>query len=483
MYVNKCVKCGREFETKNPKRVICPNCLYPDKKMIVSSTPDAGENPSAAPSSDVQQNAGENPQPTQGAGPEEKPQFYSSYSSGGNDRPARPPRPYNNNQGGGYNRDNRGGGYGNRPQGGYNRDNQGGGYNRPQGGYNRDGQSGGYNRDNQGGGYNRPQGGYNQGGQSGGYNRPQGGYNQGGQGGGYNRPQGQGGYNRDGQSGGYNRPQGGYNQGGQSGGYRPQGGYNRDNQGGGYNRDNNQGGGYNRGGGFGNRPPQQGGFRPQGGYGNRPQGGGFQGGNRFNNNRRPMNGPRGPKQLLISKEQLEQIELLYRAMLPLPNPDCHEVIGEKISLEPRKVFFGVNLVRQKMMLPKLPFPKRKLAISPDQLFAIKNLYEPLLPLPPIGCHKILASQLKMDEWRVHVGIGLVRSQMGLERWNQERDDAPAEFKKAKGETVEEVAVVAAAEVQEVSETAEATVAVEAPVEVEKPKRGRKPKKVEEAPES
>ena len=155
-------------------------------------------------------------------------------------------------------------------------------------------------------------------------------------------------------------------------------------------------------------------------------------------------------------------------MLPLPNPDAHEVIGEKIGLEPRKVFFGINLVRQKMMLPKLPFPKRKLAISPDQLFAIKNLYEPLLPLPPIGCHKIIAAQLKMDEWRVHVGIGLIRSQMGLQRWNQEREDCPEEFKKPK----EEVAVVA--ETKPEAETAE-----QAEQSAEKPKRGRKPKKAEE----
>ena len=155
-------------------------------------------------------------------------------------------------------------------------------------------------------------------------------------------------------------------------------------------------------------------------------------------------------------------------MLPLPNPDAHEVIGEKIGLEPRKVFFGINLVRQKMMLPKLPFPKRKLAISPDQLFAIKNLYEPLLPLPPIGCHKIIAAQLKMDEWRVHVGIGLIRSQMGLQRWNQDRADCPEEFKKPK----EEVAV--AAEV-----VAETAAAEEPTPAVEKPKRGRKPKKTEE----
>ena len=33
MYINKCTKCGAEFETKNPKRVICPNCLYPDRKQ------------------------------------------------------------------------------------------------------------------------------------------------------------------------------------------------------------------------------------------------------------------------------------------------------------------------------------------------------------------------------------------------------------------------------------------------------------------
>jgi len=276
MYVNKCIKCGREFETKNPKRVICPECLYPDKNMMVSA-------PQDIPTEEVKQ------EPLNG------------YSAGGENNDA--PRYY----------------------------------------------SAGGNED----GYNRPQ-------------------------------------------------------------QRP------------YNRQGNRQGGYNRN----NRPNRQGGFNRQ--QGNRP--------NRFNNNNRRPGGfnrnqqrrpqmRKAPKQLLVSREQLEQIELLYKQMLPLPNPDCHEVIGEKIGLEPRKVFFGINLVRQKMMLPKLPFPKRKLAISPDQLFAIKNLYEPLLPLPPIGCHKIIAAQLKMDEWRVHVGIGLIRSQMGLGRWNEDRPDIPAEFKK------------------------------------------------------
>ena len=357
MYVNKCVKCGREFETKNPKRVICPDCLYPDKKMMINPS----ESPSDASATPGESAAPQPQEPLSNYSTETQPQFYSSYSAG-EGRP-RPQRSYNS-------------------QGGYN--------NRPQGGYQR--------RDNQGG-YNR---GYSQ-------NRPQGGYN---------------------------RSQGGYNRGyGQN---RPQGNFQR--------RDNR-------------------------GYGqNRPQGGGFNRGG-FNN-RRPANRNKAPKQLLVSKEQLEQIELLYKAMLPLPNPDAHEVIAEKIGVEPRKVFFGINLVRQKMMLPKLPFPKRKLAITPDQLFAIKNLYEPLLPLPPIGCHKIIAAQLKMDEWRVHVGIGLIRSQMGLQRWNQEREDAPEEFKnQQKQAPAEEAKVEAAVAAKE-----------EAPVAEEKPKRGRKPKKTEETAE-
>ncbi len=256
MYTNKCTKCGKEFETKNPKRVICPACLYPDKTPILTD-PNAPQQ-------------------------EEQPQQqYRSYSAGSD-----------NNY--------------------------------------------------------------------------------------------------------YKKPQ--------------------------YNRDNNN----RRPGGFQKRGPQKFGQRPGGN--NRPGA--------------PKRQMQKAKPLLVNKEQLAQIEEMYKKMLPLPNPDAHEVIGEAIGLEPKKVFFGINLIRQKMMLPKVSFSKRKLALTPDQLMAIKNLYEPLLPLPPIGCHKILAMQLKMDEWRVHVGIGLVRKQLGMERWNEGREDAPVPkegYKKTSKKKTEEKA--------------------------------------------
>ena len=102
MYVNKCIKCGAEFETKNPKRVICPNCLYADK-----STGDVAQGQDSS-------------QPLQS---------YSSYST------EQKPRSYDRPQQGGY-RNN------------YSRDNNGG--------YNRGGQGGGYS----GGGYSGQGGSY-----------------------------------------------------------------------------------------------------------------------------------------------------------------------------------------------------------------------------------------------------------------------------------------------------------------------------------
>lgn len=289
MYTNKCIKCGCEFETKNPKRVICPNCLYPERKP--GATSEDGQ--------------------TSGSGQEMTPRTsYSSYSAG-NDHP----NSYSSQRmssGGNYSRQNSG--YSNQR---YNNNNYNKAYNSQ---YRRDGQNNGGYRNNS-------------------YNSAQ-------------RPYGQ-----------------------------------------------NQ------------RRPQQRPYNQQRGGGFKPR---FQQGSKRDFSKR----------LLITKEQMLEIENLYKAMLPLPNHDAYEVIAEKLNIEPRKVFFGINLIRQKMMLPKLNFPKRKLAVTEDQVFAIKNLYEPLLPLPPIGCHKIIAAQLKMDEWRVHVGIGVVRRQMGLERWNLERTDIP-----------------------------------------------------------
>ncbi len=349
MYVNNCAKCGTEFETKNPKRVICPNCLYPERPA------------QSTPSSEGGSNSGQS-QPNM---PGKIPSFHAP--------PQVPPPP------------------------------QGGGYGPPRGG----------GRPPQGGGYGPPRGG----------GRPP-------QGGGYGPPRGGG------------RPP-------QGGGYGPPRGGGRPPQGGGY--------GPPRGGGYG--PPQGG--RPQGGYGP-PRGRGG-----------PPRGRGGPpKKLLVSREDMERIEVLYKQFLPLPNPDVHEVIGEKLDMKPSMVFFGINLIREKMRLPKLEYPKRRLALTPDQLMAIESLYEPYMPVPPIGIHKILAKQLRIDEWRVHVGIGLIRKNKNMPRWNEERDDLPEAMKKSLAEKAE----------REKAE-AEAKAIEEKAAEKEAKKEASKAKKTKKAAES
>ena len=96
MYVNKCIKCGREFETKNPKRVICPDCLYPDKKMMVSPS---STNDSEANSTPASSYSSEPLNGYSAGGTDEPPRFYSA---GGSPEPRynRPQRSYNNQQGG-----------------------------------------------------------------------------------------------------------------------------------------------------------------------------------------------------------------------------------------------------------------------------------------------------------------------------------------------------------------------------------------------
>jgi hypothetical protein len=368
MHNNICSKCGQEFETKNPKRIVCPNCLYLDKG------PEGETSPAT------------NPYPQQRPNYGDRPQYDGPPRQG-------PPRE------GGYGRPN----YDDRPQydgpprqgpprdGGYGRPNYG---DRPQyGGPPRQGppRDGGYGRPNYG-------------------DRPQ-----------YGGPPRQGPPQ-------YGPPRQGPPRG--PGGFRPGG------------------------------PPRgPGGFRPGG----------------------PPRGPRPPKrELLIPKEALIEIEKLYKAMLPLPNPDAHEKIGEALSLDPKKAFFGINLVRAKMMLPKAEFPKRPLAVTEDQLTAVRSLYEPFLPVPPIGIHKIIARQLRMDEWRAHVAIGIIRKQLNMARWNEDRPDIPEamkiEIEAARARVMAELAE------QEKNQAAGETASSEAEnTTVEKPepkKRARKAKVTE-----
>jgi hypothetical protein len=55
--------------------------------------------------------------------------------------------------------------------------------------------------------------------------------------------------------------------------------------------------------------------------------------------------------------------------------------------------------------------------STEELDAIKALYEPYLPLPPIGVHKIIAQQLSIKSGVAYQAIKAVRQELGLPQYN------------------------------------------------------------------
>jgi hypothetical protein len=512
MYTNSCSKCNITFETKNPKRMICPDCLHKHAGNTVEAPQTSGANGSGYGGGNHNHYSGggynnqyartndgrtggqyyqaNTPSPHQdgyaapsATQPANEAQDYALYA-------AQPFRPS-------------GGAEGNTPQqGGYQPRYQPRDGGQQQGGYQpryqpRDGgqQQGGYQPR-----YQPRDGGQQQGGYQPRYQPRDGGQQQGGYQPRYQPRDGgqqQGGYQpryqpRDGgqQQGGY-QPR--YNPGGSTGGgYQPR--YNPGGStGGGYQPRYNQGGG--TGGGYQPRYNQGGG----GGYGRPTAGrGGFQ-------------ADRRPKGVFIPPQELAEIEKRYKVALPLPNPDIQDTIGKELNMHPKKVFAGINLVRLKMKLPKLDFPKRPLAVTPDQLTAVQTLYEPYITDPPIGIHKIIAKQLRMDEWRVHVAIKLVRKSHNMPRWNEEREDLPEymkeqlaaaqkrmdedtefqEMKVAHAEKKESdrLALVAAekqavtdadalptVDASSVTETSTITVAETTEVEEDKPKKRGRPKK-------
>ena len=175
---------------------------------------------------------------------------------------------------------------------------------------------------------------------------------------------------------------------------------------------------------------------------------------------------------------------MYKLALPLPNPDVHEVIGKQLNMDPKKVFAAINIIRQRMHLPKTEFPKRPLAVTPDQLSAVQALYEPYLENLPIGVHKIIAKQLRMEEWRVHVAIKLIRKSHNLPRWNEGRDDLPPYMREqielAREAQLKAMPPTAAGEAKPTMpgmDMSEEEAPDEATAPAEEPPEGSKPKKV------
>jgi DNA-binding MarR family transcriptional regulator len=124
-----------------------------------------------------------------------------------------------------------------------------------------------------------------------------------------------------------------------------------------------------------------------------------------------------PQPFQPTLEQITQVEERY---LELAVPSEYDGIRTQISKElniPKKAVKKIiKELRARQNIPSW-WELQTYKGSNEELEKIKALYEPLLPLPPIGIHKKIAEELSLKPGTVYQAIKAIRLEMNLPQYN------------------------------------------------------------------
>jgi hypothetical protein len=263
--------------------------------------------------------------------------------------------------------------------------------------------------------------------------------------GGYRSPTGPGTHRDERGPGGYrenDRGPGGYREGGRGPGAYREGGrtpgsYREGGRTPGNYRENDRGpGGYRVGGGSGTstlgqrpRQPTEGGAFGRGPYerGPRPGGPGGPGGQRPKGRgkpARPAAPPRPkkektppPKPFEPTPEQVAQVEVRYTELAtPSEFDGIRTQIAKELGIPKKAVKKIVKDLRDRQHIPSW-WEVQTYKGSSEELEKIKALYEPFLPVPPVGVHKQISEQLNFKPGEVYQAIKTIRQELNLPQYN------------------------------------------------------------------
>ncbi len=367
----RCNTCGKWFQSANAKEITCPDCTQKARKekMAAKNMPPQQGKPAGQGTPRPAAPPPPRPKP-EGSGTSHWLDSLNDVKVGEPDQPPRPKLPTSSAP-----RDNRG----DQDRGGFrDRDrDRGPGFGGP-GNY-RDRDERGPGPGNYRDGNTRGPGGYRE--REGGYRGP----------------------------GGYREREGGYRVGGGMGipgtiGPRP-----RQPMEGGPNRDRDRG----------DRGPRPDKFRPgpggPGGPGGKPKG------------QKPPKPPAPPKPkkekipppepFVPTAEQVTQVENRYLELAtPAEFDGIRTQIAKELSIPKTAVKKIVKELRDRQNIPSW-WELETYKGSEEELANIKEAYEPMLPLPPVGAHKQIAEQLTLKPGVVYQAIKVIRQEMKLPQYN------------------------------------------------------------------
>lgn len=92
-----------------------------------------------------------------------------------------------------------------------------------------------------------------------------------------------------------------------------------------------------------------------------------------------------------------------------------QIAGE-LGVPKTAVKRAVSELRKRMQLPSW-WELQAYSGSPEDLDRIRVAYVPLLPVPPIGVHRQIATELGLEPIQVYQGIRRIRAEMRLPQFN------------------------------------------------------------------
>ncbi len=124
-----------------------------------------------------------------------------------------------------------------------------------------------------------------------------------------------------------------------------------------------------------------------------------------------------PEPFKPTEEQIAQVEARYKELaVPAEYDGIRTQISKELAIPKTAVKKIIKDLREREEIPSW-WELQPYKGSSEELEKIKALYEPFLPLPPIGVHKQIAEQLTLKPAEVYQAIKVIRQELNLPQYN------------------------------------------------------------------
>ncbi len=124
-----------------------------------------------------------------------------------------------------------------------------------------------------------------------------------------------------------------------------------------------------------------------------------------------------PEPFKPTEEQIAQVEARYKELaVPAEYDGIRTQISKELSIPKTAIKKIIKDLREREEIPSW-WELQPYKGSSEELEKIKAIYEPFLPLPPIGVHKQIAEQLSLKPAEVYQAIKVIRQELNLPQYN------------------------------------------------------------------